>query len=71
MWIIYKEDGRVVSVLYQTGLANIWGIHPFLYDISLSDDEATLNFSCDKDGTTYKFSVDLLTGLVSQLSESV
>lgn len=68
LWLVYKEDGNAVSLLgTSTDLMNIWGIHPALYDISLSSDKKTLYFSCNKDNVEYSFSVDLATAAVKQI----
>lgn len=66
--LVRKDDGSTVSLLTQTGLSNIWGVHPPLYDLSVSSDGSVLYFSCDKDGKTYHFEGDLPSGDIQKIS---
>lgn len=66
--LVHKNDGSTVSLLTQTGLSNIWGVHPPLYDFSVSSDESALYFSCDKDGITYHFKGNLPSGDIQKIS---
>jgi len=69
LWILYRSGGRQV-------ILNGWSAEPQdplyrtnadFYDLTLSDDEATLTLKRDFEGETYTYAVDIMSGKITEL----
>lgn len=73
LWVVYRAGGGR-EVLHPTGLETGDGLPSLshfrndlvLYDLALSEDESTLTFLYDFDGTTRHYAVDLMTATLAE-----